>query len=235
MNNNSKLVESVIIAVAIIVLGFCLKSGIEKFADKDRVVNVKGLSEVEVPANKVTWPIVFKSVGNDLPQLYVSINNTTNAILKYLRSNGLSDKEISVNAPVVIDMSAERYGADNHPYRYNITGVITIASNQVDKVRSLIAKQGELLKDGVAIVDGGYENPVVYEYTSFNELKPKMIEEATKNARAAAEQFANDSDSRLGKIRSANQGQFSIENRDSNTPYIKKIRVVTSITYELRN
>ena len=91
MNNNSKLVESVIIAVAIIVLGFCLKSGIEKFADKDRVVNVKGLSEVEVPANKVTWPIVFKSVGNDLPQLYVSINNTTNAILKYLRSNGLSD------------------------------------------------------------------------------------------------------------------------------------------------
>ena len=235
MNNNSKLVESVIIAVAIIVLGFCLKSGIEKFADKDRVVNVKGLSEVEVPANKVTWPIVFKSVGNDLPQLYVSINNTTNAILKYLRSNGLSDKEISVNAPVVIDMSAERYGADNRPYRYNITGVITIASNQVDKVRSLIAKQGELLKDGVAIVDGGYENPVVYEYTSFNELKPKMIEEATKNARAAAEQFANDSDSRLGKIRSANQGQFSIENRDSNTPYIKKIRVVTSITYELRN
>ena len=84
-------------------------------------------------------------------------------------------------------------------------------------------------------MDGGYENPVVYEYTSFNELKPKMIEEATKNARAAAEQFANDSDSRLGKIRSANQGQFSIENRDSNTPYIKKIRVVTSITYELCN
>ena len=84
-------------------------------------------------------------------------------------------------------------------------------------------------------MDGGYENPVVYEYTSFSELKPKMIEEATKNARAAAEQFANDSDSRLGKIRSANQGQFSIENRDSNTPYIKKIRVVTSITYELCN
>ena len=74
-----------------------------------------------------------------------------------------------------------------------------------------------------------------YDYTSLNSIKPKMIEEATKNARAAAEKFAKDSDSKLGKIKKAYQGQFSIDDRDANTPYIKKIRVVTTIDYSLED
>ena len=73
-----------------------------------------------------------------------------------------------------------------------------------------------------------------FKYEGLNAIKPQMIEEATKNAREAAEKFAKDSDSRLGKIKTANQGTFTIENRDSNTPYIKKIRVVTSVTYYLK-
>ena len=74
-----------------------------------------------------------------------------------------------------------------------------------------------------------------FQYEGLNDIKPQMIEEATRNAREAAEKFAKDSDSRLGKIRTANQGTFTIENRDSNTPYIKKVRVVTSVTYYLKN
>lgn len=62
-----------------------------------------------------------------------------------------------------------------------------------------------------------------------------MIEEATKNARASAEKFAQDSGSSLGKIRRANQGQFSITDRDSNTPYIKSVRVVTTVEYFLKD
>ena len=102
-------------------------------------------------------------------------------------------------------------------------------------VRSIIARQGELLKEGIAIVDGGYENPVKYEFVSFNSMKPKMMEEAIANARKTAEQFAKNSESKLNKIVSADQGQFSIDNRDSNTPYVKKVRVVTTITYSLKD
>ena len=232
---NSWVKESVIIALSIVVLAFCIKGGIQSYVDKGRIVSVKGLSEVEVPANKVIWPIVFKEVGNNLPVLYNSINSTSTKIIAYLKSNGITEAEISVNAPEVIDMQAERYSSNDKPYRYNVTSVITVTSEQVEVVRKLIASQGELLKDGVAIVGGDYENRIIYEYTLLNDLKPQMIAEATRNARKAAEQFAKDSDSKLGKIVWASQGQFSITDRDNNTPYIKKVRVVTSVNYSLKN
>lgn len=231
---DGKIISSIIIAIAIIVVGFNLKSGIDNFVNKDRNVVVKGLSEREVPANKVTWPVVFKVVGNDLQGLYNEINMKSAKIKRYLKKNGIDDDEISVNAPEVVDLAAERYSSNDRPYRYNVTQIVTVTSCKVDKVRELIASQGELLKEGLAVISGDYNNQIVYEYTSFNELKPEMIAEATKNARKSAEQFAEDSESSIGKIQWANQGQFSIENRDANTPYIKKIRVVTSIRYELK-
>ena len=89
------------------------------------------------------------------------------------------------------------------------------------------------MKQGIAITGGDYRYNVVYEFTGLNSIKPGMIEEATKNARSAAEKFAKDSESELGKIKSAYQGQFSIEDRDANTPYIKRVRVVTTIDYSL--
>ena len=99
----------------------------------------------------------------------------------------------------------------------------------------LRAEQAELLKKGVVTAGNNWENTIEFKYEGLNNIKPQMIEEATKNARETAEKFAKDSQSRLGKIKTANQGTFTIENRDSNTPYIKKVRVVTSVTYYLKN
>lgn len=227
--------EAALIAVGLIVLGFFIKSGVSSFADNDRVVNVKGLAEMEVQANKVTWPLVYKELGNDLLTLYNDINKTNNAIIAFLKKNGITEQEISINAPDIIDMQAERYNNNNVPFRYNVTSVIIVTSNQVDKVRKLISEQSELLKQGIAVSGGDYRYNVQYDYTDLNKVKPQMIEEATKNARAAAEKFAKDSDSKLGKIKRAYQGQFSINDRDANTPYIKNIRVVTTLDYYLSN
>ena len=233
--NITRIIAAAILAVGIAILGFCLKSGIDNFVEKDRLVTVKGLAEKEVPANLVTWPIVSKEIGDDLPTLYAKINSTTVSIKKFLKAGGLSDEEISVNAPVVIDMSAERYGGNQSAYRYNITSVITVTSSKVEMVRKILARQGELLKDGIAIVSGDYENPIRYDYTGLVEIKGEMMDEAIKNAIATAQQFASVSKSKLSRIQSASQGQFSVEDRDANTPYIKKIRVVTTITYSLKD
>lgn len=227
--------QALILAFGIIVLGDSVNSGLKSLAGKDRKVVVKGLAEKEVEADKVTWPIVSKEIGNDLPELYQTINNTTGTIRKFLLQNGLKADEISVNAPVVIDLNAERYGDNRNPYRYNITSIITVTSSNVKLVRSIIARQGELLKKGVAIVDGGYENPVKYEFVAFRQMKPKMMQEAIENAEKTAAQFAENSKSKIDKIMNADQGQFSIEDRDSNTPYIKKVRVVTTVTYSLKD
>lgn len=235
MNKNWS-IEAGIIAIGIVLLGVFIKSGIDNFAHKDRVVNVKGLAEMEVPANKVTWPIVFKEVGNELPALYSQIKGTNNTIVTFLKKNGISDSEISVNAPEVVDLKADRYNSNPIPQRYNVTAIITVTSTKVDLVRKLIIQQGEFLQEGIAIGVNDYNTPkLTYDYTSLNEIKPKMIQEATKNARLAAEQFAKDSESEIGTIMNASQGQFSIEDRDPNTPYIKKIRVVSSVSYALKN
>ena len=227
--------EATILAIGMVLLGFFIKSGIEGFKEKDRAVNVKGLAEMEVPANKVIWPLMYKIVGNDLLTLYNNINDKNDAIVKFLKSNNIKESEISVSAPEIIDMQAERYSSNQAPYRYNVTSVITVSSENVDQVRKLIGEQSELLKQGIAVTGGDYRYNVQYEFTKLNDIKPQMIEEATKNARIAAEKFAKDSDSKLGKIRNAYQGQFTITDRDANTPYIKSIRVVTTLDYYLED
>ena len=231
----NRIIESVILAVGLALAGLFVCNGLSDFSARSRVVTVKGLAEMEVKADKVTWPLTYKVLGNDLVSLYNEIKETNKTITDFLKSKGIKEEEISVNAPEIIDTKADRYNNTPQPYRYNVTTVVTVTSRQVDLVRSLINEQSELLKQGVAITSGDYRYNVAYDYTSLNDIKPKMIEEATKNARAAAQKFAKDSGSRLGGIQRANQGQFSISDRDSNTPHIKRVRVVTTIDYLLED
>ena len=225
--------EALFVAVGLIVVGICICHGLSGIGDNHRIVNVKGLAEREVEANKVTWPLIIKTLGNDLNSIYDEVNKSNTITQNFLISKGISADEISINAPQIIDKEADIYNSQPVTYRYNVTSVITVSSNKVDLVRKLMSQQGELLKQGVAVSANDYSNAVIYEYTGLNQIKPEMIEQATQNAREVAEKFAKDSKSTLGKIMSANQGLFSIDNRDANTPYIKRVRVVTTINYFL--
>ncbi len=229
-----EIISAALIALSIFCLGWFIKAGIDDFVSKDRKVNVKGLAEREVMADKVTWPIVSKEVGNDLPGLYERIGITQGKIKSFLMKGGVKESEISMNAPQVVDLTAREYDT-NKPYRYIVTSVITVSSKNVELVRKLIARQGDLLKEGIATVGDSYENQINFEFEAFSEMKPKMMQEAIENAEKTAKQFAENSHSKLNKIISADQGQFSIEDRDANTPWIKKVRVVTTVTYSLKD
>ena len=231
----SNIISAAIVAFGLLLLGLCMKGGMDNFTEKDRKVTVKGLAEREVKADKVTWPIVSKELGNDLPELYQRIETKQRTIKQFLLQNGVKESEISVDAPKVIDMSAEQYSSNQSPYRYNISVIITVTSKNVDRIRTIIARQGELLKQGVAIVAADYNTNISYELASFKQMKPAMMTEAINNAQQTAEQFAKNSQSKLNKIVSADQGQFSIDNRDDNTPWIKRVRVVTTVTYSLKD
>ena len=225
----NRVIASALIAVGIALMGLFIKAGIDNFANKDRKVTVKGLAEREVPADKVTWSIGTKVTGNDLPLLYENINIQTDKIRRFLRQNGLEEKEITVNPPSISDLEAREWGDNQKNFRYIVTTTITVATNKVTEVNAAIFKQAELLKQGVAIENSSPD----YEYASFQKMKPEMMAEAIKNAQKTAEQFAEASNCDLGSIQTAGQGQFEIEDRDQNTPYIKKLRVVTTITYSL--
>jgi hypothetical protein len=228
---DNRLLAAALIAIGIMFLGWYIKGGIDNFANKDRHVTVKGLAEREVPADKVTWSISTKVTGNDLPMLYEGLNLQTDKIKKFLKQNGLDEKESTVNPPSNSDLEAREWGENNKNFRYIISTTITVATSKVEQVNKAIFRQGELLKQGVAI-ENSYAN---YEYASFQQMKPEMMAEAIKNAQKTAEQFAEASNASLGEIQTAGQGQFEIDDRDQNTPYIKKLRVVTTITYSLRN
>ena len=218
----------------LIFIGICMVIAVNRYKSFDRSVSVKGLCEKEVMADKVIWPLVYKIVGNNMETIYKEATAKNTIVVEYLKSKGIPENEISVSAPNVVDLQADRYASQEKSYRYNVTCVITVASRQVEKVLELTSKQGELISQGVTLVSGDYQYNTIYEFTGLNEIKPQMIEEATANARQVAQKFAEDSKSRLGKIKKASQGQFTVTNRDSNNPYIKNVRVVTSVDYYLR-
>ena len=230
--------EALVLAIGLFLGGRAIKQGIVKFKEMDRTVTAKGLSEKEVQADKATWPLKFKELGNDPAELYERIEANTNAVVSFLKAGGVKEEEISVAPPTLVDQQANMsYSSETVRYRYKANCVVTVVSKNVELVRKLVSKQTELMRQGVTIVGNEYdEAPVVtYEFTGLNTIKPEMIAEATKNARKTAERFAEDSNSRLGKIRTADQGQFSIESRDQNTPWLKNVRVVTTVVYYLND
>ena len=234
--DKGRIFNGLFIMVGLIVLGVMMPRAVDRYRSFDRTVNVKGLCEKEVKADKVIWPVVYKVMANDIQSVYDQTDGNNAVIIDFLKSGGIASSEITVSVPEISDKYASEYGSNDRAFRYIAKNVITVCTSDVDKVLALMSKQSVLLKKGI-VVSGNtqWENPVEFKYEGLNSIKPEMIEEATMNAREAAQKFAKDSDSKLGKIKTANQGTFTIENRDSNTPYIKTVRVVTSVTYYLKN
>lgn len=226
-------VNSLILSIGIVILGICIYCGFKSFSDKDREVTVRGLAEKEVMANKVTWPLVIKVMGNDLQNVYAKSTDNIATVENFLKQNGITEEEISLSAPTLWDKDAQTYHSDA-AFRYNVTQVITVTSKNIETVNKLIQRQGDLFKLGITL-GSDYQYQTTYEYTGLNEIKPQMIADATRNAREAANKFAEDSHSQLGGIRTATQGQFSISDRDAYTPWIKNVRVVTTVSYALKD
>jgi hypothetical protein len=232
--SRSLVVVGASLLLGFIALGWLLGNYAVRVKKFDRTVVVKGLSEREVPADVAIWPLTFQEASNDLNGLFASLQRKNALITEFLKGHGIAAEAITVGAPAVNDRHAQAYGdTANIVYRYTASSTVTVYTTDVEAVRKAMRDVISLGQKGVALSGEGYQNQTQFQFTGLSELKPAMIEEATKNARAVAEKFAEDSDSRLGKIRSAQQGQFSIEDRDSTTPHIKKVRVVSTVEYHL--
>jgi len=224
--------KTLTLAIAIVIAGAMLPLSVSKFRSYDRTVDVKGLCEREVKADKAIWPLTYKVVGNDLNAALAQIDKNNKEVKDFLTEGGIDESQISISATKINDKFANEYGNNDRVYRYLCTSVITVCTSNVDAVLDLRNRQNDLTKKGIAFTDN-WENRTEFKFEALNDIKPEMIAEATASARQAAQKFAKDSDSKLGKIKKASQGVFSIEDRDSNTPELKKIRVVTSVTYYL--
>lgn len=222
------------IFLGLTLLGVVLSKAAISIKEYERTVTVKGLSEREVLADLVIWPIQFSAASNDLKQLYESLDANAKSISSFLETNGIYKKDISFTSPSITDKSAQQWGNEGRAeFRYTARQNVTVYSKEIELVRQVMSKLSELGKQGIVLTAGDYQSQTEYIYANLNKIKPEMVEEATKNAREVANKFAEDSSSSLGKIKRASQGQFSISARDKNNPHIKKIRVVSTVEYYL--
>jgi hypothetical protein len=213
--------------------GALVAKGVKDAKAADRRVTVRGLSEREVAANLVMWPIGFSATGDELGQLQAKLDASAAKIASFLLSHGFTAEEWSLGSPRITDFQAQAYPSANRPpHRYSAEATITLRSAKVAGVMDGMKRSGDLVRDGVALVNN---YGATYLYTELDRVKPEMIAAATQDARHAAEQFASDSGSRVGSIRTAQQGYFTIEDRDAFSPEFKKVRVVTTVEYFLED
>lgn len=228
------LVLALAIFLGLSVLGWLGANAAVKVKEYERSVTVKGLAEQEFTADVVIWPIQFTLASNKLPSLYQDIEANTDTIIAFLTAQGIEEEDLTIGTPAITDKSAQQYGnQDRAEFRYTGMQTVTVYSEAIETVREVMGKLSELGKQGIVLTGNNYQSQTEYLFTRLNDVKPAMIEDATRKAREVAQKFAQDSDSRLGKIRRASQGQFSISPRDNNTPHIKKVRVVSTIEYYL--
>ncbi len=222
------LIKGILVCIGLALLGYFIAGGILKLKALERTVTVKGLSEREVQSNVAIWPIKFSVADNNLNKLFSTIQQKNAIIMEFLQNQGFQCQEVSISVPAIQDRQC-----DKAKFRYSGISTITVHSEKVDLVRKTMATFVKLGKQGIAISGEDDQSKPVFIFKKLNDLKPVMIEEATKNARAEAEKFAQDSKSKLGKIKSASLSEFSIKDSDGNTPYVKQVRVVSTMEYYL--
>lgn len=230
MQKYEKIIVASIVALGLLLLGLCIKGGIDNFTNKDRRVTVKGLAEKEVDADKVVWTLGLQESDNELKPIFGRLNGKVKTIQAFLKEKGIDGKgNVSVSTFDVTDNLANVWNENLPRYNYSVSCSVHVTSNDTKFISELMAKSDELIDLGI-ILDSNHAD---YEYTQFQQLKPEMMAEAISNAEKTAKQFAENSHSKINKIVEAGQGEFSID--DSDIPYKKRVRVVSTITYSLKD
>ena len=221
-----------VLSFGMIVGGYLLGDGLTRAHEADRSVTVRGLAEREVTADLATWTIAYSATAADLATAQAGVDRDTGQIRAFFGELGFPAEALQ---PTGVNVSQF---TENGVTRFTVRQRLTLRSNDIKRAENAVRRQFDLVRRGVVLEEG---SGMAYTFTRLNDIKPEMVAEATKDARAAAEQFAEDSGTSVGTIKSATQGYFSIDARDgeaggwgvSDTPY-KKVRVVTTVDFYLR-
>ncbi len=229
--------KTVALCLAIILAGYFVGNMHKTGKKYDRYVQVKGLSEREVPADLAVWPMNITLTGNDLGPLKIRLEQQINEVYQFFLGQGFAADEITRGITNINDTRADVYNRNDsyQDNRYIAISELTVRTRDVEKLQEALTESLSLVARGILLGSKNSWRPIEYIFTGLNDLKPSMIEEATKNAREVAEKFARDSDSEVGEIRVARQGLFTIDDRDQNTPQIKTVRVVSTIDFQLKD
>jgi hypothetical protein len=230
----SFLVLGLSLVLGLAIFGVQIGRAVKTGREFDRYLSVKGLSERDAKANLALWPIRFSVTAEDLVVLKQAMETNRALVLSFLQENGIDSKEIMQGLPEVSDREDQRLENKTPGLaRYRAVVTLVVRSPNVDVVKKAIQNADTLLSKGVSLAGNDPGDRIEFVFNALNDVKPDMIKEATANARAAAEKFAQDSKSKVGRIRKATQGVLEIEDRDAASPEWKTLRVVTTVDFFL--
>jgi hypothetical protein len=220
-----------ILATGLIAGGYLLGNGLLRAKDAERAVTVRGLAERNVTADLATWTISYSATSNSLAEAQGKVRADTQAIESFFKELGFPADALQPTGANVSSYTNEGVTT------YTVRQRLALRTTDIARAQKAVARQFDLVGRGVFLEEG---SGMAYTFTKLNDIKPEMVAEATKDARAAAQQFAEDSNSGVGKIKDATQGYFEIEARDgeaggwgmADSPY-KKVRVVTTVSFSL--
>lgn len=227
-------IAALLLAAGLATAGGFIARGLTELNTGDRYVTVKGSAERDVEADLVVWPLAQTVGGDDLSAVQAQLEANTATVRGFLHAAGFGDDEVSVSPPRLEDRWAYSSSDNRPPERYRYSNTVILRTGKVAQAIAALRRSGEIVARGV-MLDSNEGGGPQFEFTKLNAIKPALIAEATAAARASAEQFAKDSGSPLGGIRSANQGVVSISDRDQGSPQVKTVRVVTTVQYFLKN
>jgi hypothetical protein len=229
--------KTIVLGISIMVAGYFVGNMHKTGKKYDRFVQVKGLSEREVKADLAVWPMNITLTGNDLKPLKSELEKQIRQVYDFFLAQGFSEEDLTKGITNINDTRADIYrnNAQYNEYRYIANSEFTVRTDDVERLQRALTESLDLISQGILLGSKNSWRPIEYIFTGLNDLKPSMVEEATKNAREVAEKFARDSDSEVGEIRIARQGLFTISDRDENTPQIKVVRVVSTIDFQLKD
>ena len=231
----TKIFAAALLGSGVALSGYFIAQGITGTRDYARFVEVKGLAERVVKADEAIWTINLKLVNNDMPALYQAIDDAQSKSRRFLIKQGFKDSEIMTNPVSVVDNQSVSYNQNQAMPRYSADTGLTLSTSNVDSVAAAIQKTGDLVQQGIVITASN----AIYRFNALNSVKPNMLNEATQSAHEAAETFATNAKTALGYIRHASQGLFTISDAnssyDSGNSVMKKVRVVTSVEYQLKD
>jgi hypothetical protein len=229
-------IAGALLGLGLVVGGGLVGNGVINARVGDRAVTVRGLAEKPVKADLAILPLRFTASGDDLTLVQSQIDADTTRVREFLKSQGYKAEEIETGRLEVADTRSREYQTQAAA-RYILAQTLIVRTTDVDRVTATTRALGELVRQGVVLQD--FQGPT-YSFTKLNDIRPSMIAEATASARSGAAQFAKDSGTNLGPIKQATQGSFEIQARDEAAPggeggsVMKKVRVVTTVTYQLK-
>ncbi|MCQ2349995.1 MAG: SIMPL domain-containing protein [Paludibacteraceae bacterium] len=230
-------IPALIIALGIAVLGLCIYSSTRAYINANHHVTVRGLSQRTVKSDDAYYTIHCGFDGDNAQVLYQQLTAENQVVVAYLREKGFKEEDITITSPSTNDNTGNYNYKPGVTKHYTVSNSVVLHTSDVDAVEQLTHSEGELIERGLYVT-----TDAAFFFNGLNDIKPEMIEEATKNARVTAEKFAQDSGSKIGKIQSATQGQFAIFTNSQESDYsfddarykMKNVRVVTTVVYELR-